>query len=241
MLDRYIQSEQPVADKEVYKGQAEVLKTRLRAMEQEIKAKKLPVIILFEGWGASGKGYVISKTINCLDPRSYKVYSTVKATEAEKRMPLMYRFWDNIPEKGKFCIYDRSWYQEIVPASLEENMSEEDVVERMNMTNVFERQLTDDGYLIVKFFLQIDRREQKRRFKKLLDSKATNWRVTDLDLKRNRNYEKYFVEYDKMLEYTNTEYAPWTVINSDNKYRTVCEVFKTIISAVDSKLLNNPL
>lgn len=241
MLDRYIQSEQPVADKEVYKGQAEVLKTRLRAMEQEIKAKKLPVIILFEGWGASGKGYVISKTINCLDPRSYKVYSTVKATEAEKRMPLMYRFWDNIPEKGKFCIYDRSWYQEIVPASLEENMSEEDVVERMNMTNVFERQLTDDGYLIVKFFLQIDRREQKRRFKKLLDSKATNWRVTDLDLKRNRNYEKYFVEYDKMLEYTNTEYAPWTVINSDNKYRTVCEVFKTIISAVDSKLMNKPL
>lgn len=65
MLDRYIQSEQPVADKEAYKGQAEVLKTRLRALEQEIKAKKLPVIILFEGWGASGKGYVISKTINC--------------------------------------------------------------------------------------------------------------------------------------------------------------------------------
>ena len=241
MLDRYIQSEQPVADKEVYKGQAEVLKTRLRAMEQEIKAKKLPVIILFEGWGASGKGYVISKTINCLDPRSYKVHSTVKATESEKRMPLMYRFWDNIPEKGKLCIYDRSWYQEIVPAALEENISEEDVVERMNMTNVFERQLTDDGYLIVKIFLQIDRREQKRRFKKLLDSKATNWRVTDLDLKRNRNYEKYFVEYDKMLEYTNTEYAPWTVINSDNKYRTVCEVFKTIISAVDSKLMNKPL
>ena len=185
MLDRYIQSEQPVADKEVYKGQAEVLKTRLRAMEQEIKAKKLPVIILFEGWGASGKGYVISKTINCLDPRSYKVHSTVKATESEKRMPLMYRFWDNIPEKGKLCIYDRSWYQEIVPAALEENISEEDVVERMNMTNVFERQLTDDGYLIVKIFLQIDRREQKRRFKKLLDSKATNWRVTETAITKN--------------------------------------------------------
>lgn len=241
MLDRYIQIEQPVADKEAYKGQAEVLKTRLKALEQEIKAKKLPVIILFEGWGASGKGYVISKTINCLDPRSYKVYSTIKATETEKRMPLMHRFWNNIPEKGKLCIFDRSWYQEIVPASLEDGISEEDVVERINTVNVFERQLTDDGYLIIKIFLQIDRREQKRRFKKLLDSKATNWRVTDLDLKRNRNYEKYFVEYDKMLEATNTEYAPWTVINSDNKYRTVCEVFKTIISAVDSKLLNKPL
>lgn len=241
MLDRIIQTEQPAADKEAYKAQATTLKTRLRALEQEIKEKKLPVIILFEGWGASGKGYVISKTINCLDPRSYKVYSTVKPTEAEKRMPIMHRFWENIPEKGKLCIFDRSWYQEIVPAALEDKVTEEEIVERMNMANVFERQLTDDGYLIIKIFLQIDRQEQKRRFKKLLNSKDTNWRVTDLDLKRNRNYDKYFVEYDKMLEYTNTEYSPWTVINSDNKYRTVCEVFKTIIAAVDDRLMNRPL
>lgn len=241
MLDRIIQREIFIDDKDTYKAQAETLKTRMRKLEQEIKEKKLPVIIAFEGWGASGKGYVISKTINCLDPRSYKVYSTVKPTESEKRMPLMHRFWNNIPEKGKLCILDRSWYQEIVPAVLEEGLTEEEMVERMNMANVFERQLTDDGYLIIKIFLQIDRNEQKRRFKKLLNSKSTNWRVSDLDLKRNRNYEKYFVQYDKMLEYTNTENAPWVVINADNKYRTVCEVFKTIIAAVDDRLMNRPL
>ena len=238
MLDRIIQTEIPTLEKEAYKAQADTLKTRLKALEQEIKEKKLPVIILFEGWGASGKGYVIGKTINCLDPRSYKVYSTVKASDEESRMPLMHRFWKNIPEKGKLSIFDRSWYQEIVPASIEEKLKDEEVQDRMNMANVFERQLTDDGYLIIKFFLQIDRQEQKRRFKKLLDSKDTNWRVSDLDLKRNRNYDQYFVEYDKMLEYTNTDYAPWTVINSSNKYRTVCEVFKTIIAAIDDKLLN---
>ena len=238
MLDRIIQTEIPTLEKEAYKAQADTLKTRLRALEQEIKEKKLPVIILFEGWGASGKGYVIGKTINCLDPRSYKVYSTVKASDEESRLPLMHRFWKNIPEKGKLSIFDRSWYQEIVPASIEEKLKDEEVQDRMDMANVFERQLTDDGYLIIKFFLQIDRQEQKRRFKKLLDSKDTNWRVSDLDLKRNRNYDQYFVEYDKMLEYTNTDYAPWTVINSSNKYRTVCEVFKTIIAAIDDKLLN---
>ena len=238
MLDRIIQTEIPTLEKEAYKAQADTLKTRLKALEQEIKEKKLPVIILFEGWGASGKGYVIGKTINCLDPRSYKVYSTVKASDEESRMPLMHRFWKNIPEKGKLSIFDRSWYQEIVPASLEEKLKDEEVQDRMNMANVFERQLTDDGYLIIKIFLQIDRQEQKRRFKKLLDSKDTNWRVSDLDLKRNRNYDQYFVEYDKMLEYTNTDYAPWTVINSSNKYRTVCEVFKTVITAIDDRLLN---
>ena len=238
MLDRIIQTEIPTLEKETYKAQADTLKTRLKALEQEIKEKKLPVIILFEGWGASGKGYVIGKTINCLDPRSYKVYSTIKASDEESRMPLMHRFWKNIPEKGKLSIFDRSWYQEIVPASLEEKLKDEEVQDRMNMANVFERQLTDDGYLIVKIFLQIDRQEQKRRFKKLLDSKDTNWRVSDLDLKRNRSYDQYFVEYDKMLEYTNTDYAPWTVIDSSNKYRTVCEVFKTIITAIDDKLLS---
>ena len=240
MLDRIIQTEIPTLEKDAYKAQAETLKTRLRALEQEIKEKKLPVIILFEGWGASGKGSIIGKTINCLDPRSYKVYSTVNASEEESRLPLMHRFWKNIPEKGKLSIFDRSWYQEIVPASIENKLKDEEVLDRMNMANVFERQLTDDGYLIIKFFLQIDRQEQKRRFKKLLDSKDTNWRVSDLDLKRNRNYNQYFVEYDKMLEYTNTDYAPWTVINSSNKYRTICEVFKTIIAAIDDRLLNRP-
>lgn len=241
MLDRIIQTEIPTVEKETYKAQADTLKVRLRALEQEIKEKKLPVIILFEGWGASGKGYVISKTINCLDPRTYNVYSSLGPNDVENRLPLMHRFWNVIPEKGKLAILDRSWYSTIVPAGIEDKLSDEELQERMDMANVFERQLTDDGYLIIKFFLQIDRQEQKRRFKKLLDSKDTNWRVTEQDLKRNRNYERYFVAYDKMLEYTNTEYAPWTVINSENKYRTVCEVFKTVISAVDAKLLNKPL
>lgn len=241
MLDRIVHKDIIIDDKDAYKAQADALKTKMRALEQEIKGKKLPVIIVFEGWGASGKGYVISKTINCLDPRSYKVYSTVKPTESEKRYPMMYRFWNTIPEKGKLTILDRSWYQEIVPAVLEDGITEEEAVERMKTVNVFERQLTDDGYLIIKIFLQIDRAEQKRRFKKLLNSKSTNWRVTDLDLKRNRNYDRYFAQYDKMLEYTNTENAPWVIINADNKYRTVCEVFKTVITAVDDKLMNRTL
>lgn len=227
-------------DKEVYKAQTAQQKEKMALLGQRIREAKIPVIILFDGWGASGKGTLIGKTINCLDPRSFKTFSTVAATEQEKRMPLMWRFWNMVPEKGKLSILDRSWYQEYVPAGIEEELSEEEKLSRLDRFNLFERQLTDDGCLIIKFFLHITQEEQKRRFKKLLDNNDTNWRVTGLDLKRNRRYDKYFVEYDKMLEYTNTESAPWTVIDASDKRRAVLSVFSTMIKAIEDRLDGRP-
>ena len=235
MLER-LQQNKEIIEKEACKAETAQWKKQLSVLGQKINEAKLPVIILFEGWGASGKGYVLGKTISCLDPRSYKVYSTVDATDEEKRLPLMSRFWKLIPEKGKLCILDRSWYREIVPAAIEQELTEEETVQRMEKANLFERQLADDGYLIIKFFLHISREEQKRRFDKLLGNKDTNWRVTDRDLKINRKYDKYFVRYDKMLDFTNTVWAPWTVVDAENKYQTVNTVFRTIVSAVTARL-----
>ena len=90
-----------------------------------------------------------------LDPRFFKVYSTLPATESEQRYPVMKRFWDNIPEYGKMSIMDRSWYQELAIARLEQGITEEEYLRRANEVNIFERQLTDDGYLIIKLFLHI--------------------------------------------------------------------------------------
>mgnify|MGYP002514702131 CR=1 FL=1 len=236
MLERFQTEEKGQIDKDALKAENSAYKDKLAVLGQKIKEAKLPVIIAFEGWGASGKGYVIGKTIGCLDPRSYLVHSTVGATVEEKRLPLMSRFWKIIPEKGKLCIFDRSWYQEIVPAAIEQDLSEEELVCRLDKANLFERQLADDGYLIIKFFLHISQEEQKHRFKKLLENEDTSWRVTDIDLKRNRKYDKYFVQYDKMLEYTNTVWAPWTVVDAENKTETVNTVFKTIASAIEARL-----
>ena len=239
MLDKVeIEKKSKNITKEDCKAEIDALKEQLVALEQRIRNEKLPVLVLFEGWGASGKGMVIGKTINCLDPRSFKVHSIVPSDEREKRMPFMWRFWNVIPEKGKLCILDRSWYQEIVPICVEEKHPEEELLEKMDKFNTFERQLFDDGYAIIKIFLHIGRDEQKKRFEKLSEKKSTKWRVKESDLKRNKKYDSYFVEYDKMLEYTNTAYAPWTVIDAENKNATVAAVFRTLIDEITKRLDN---
>ncbi len=218
--------------KEDYKDMTKFLADSLYKLQLKIKEKKLPVIIVFEGWGASGKGSLIAETIKTLDPRFFKVYSTLPASDDEKRFPLMERFWLDIPERGKMAIMDRSWYQELAIAKLEDNISEDEYIRRVESVNTFERQLTDDGYLIIKFFLHISRGEQKKRFGKLKEDDATKWRVTDIDKMRNKNYDVYYKQFDDMLTRTNTEYAHWKIIDTTDKQFTRFQVFNILVSQI---------
>ena len=132
-----------------YKEKAKALRDELSALQLKMKEKSLPAIIVFEGWGASGKGTLIADTIKLLDPRFFKVISTVEATEAEKRYPRMKRYFENIPEYGKLCVMDRSWYRDLAAARIEEGISEKEYLRRVKSVNIFERQLTDDGYSLI--------------------------------------------------------------------------------------------
>ena len=163
------------------------LSHELSALQQKIREHNLPVIIVFEGWGASGKGSMISELIKPLDPRFFNVYSTLPANESERRYPFMKRYWGKTPPYGKMAILDRSWYREIGIDCLEDKS---DSTDRTDSINIFERQLNDDGCLIIKFFLQISKKEQRRRFEKLEKSASTRWRVNDTDRARNKKYEK---------------------------------------------------
>lgn len=232
--------EQVNLDKEVskenYKPEAKELKKRLSGLQQKVKAAKLPVIILFEGWGAAGKGSMISDVILQLDPRGFKVYSTAAADESEKRKPFLWRYWNLIPQYGEFSVLDRSWYQEITTARMEEKLSDEENSRRIQRINTFERQLTDDGYLIVKFFLHISKKEQKQRFEKLADSKLTKWRVTQKDWERNKNYNELYTIVDEMIERTNTPNAPWHMISAHDKNNASLEVYRTLVTAIETAL-----
>ncbi len=215
-----------------YKDLTKQLEQNLSALQQKIRDKRLPVIILLEGWGASGKGLLISDMIKMLDPRFFKVYSTMPANDAEKRYPLMKRFWDNIPEYGTMSIMDRSWYQELAIARMEDGISESEYERRIRSVNTFERQLTDDGYLIIKFFLHISRQEQKKRFLKLKEDSSTKWRVTELDKKRNKNYDAYYKQFDDMLEKTDTPYCRWKIIDTTDRRFTRFQVFNVLVSQI---------
>ena len=219
-----------------YKAKAKELQDRLSALQLKMKEKKLPAIIVFEGWGASGKGTLIAGTIKLLDPRFFKVTSTLPANEAERRYPLMKRFFEGIPEYGKMSVMDRSWYRELAAARIEQGISKKEYERRIASVNTFERQLTDDGYVIVKLFLHISRDEQKKRFDKLGESGSTKWRVTDRDRYQNKHYDEYAEQFEDMLEKTDTAYAPWNVIDAEDKQYARYRLFEILVENLTAAL-----
>ena len=131
---------------------------------------------------------------------------------------------------------DRSWYQEISVLRLEDEVDDVTNLRRMNDINTFERQLADNGYLIIKFFLHISQKEQRERLENLANSKNTEWRVTQQDWKRNKQYDRYYRAFDEMLEYTNTTYAPWHVIASTDRLHAELEIYHTVIDGIKTAL-----
>ena len=125
--------------------------------------KKLPVLVLIEGWGAAGKGSMIGKVIKNIDPRFFKVATMSAPSEEELRRPFLYRYMCQIPEQGKFTFLDSGWMEQTTQEVLRKELTGEDYEKRIESIRRFERQLTDNGYLVLKFFMQIDKEEQKFR------------------------------------------------------------------------------
>ena len=223
--------------KEDYKREIAPLEYELSELGHKIKNAKLPVIILFNGWGGAGKGSLIAKLIKNFDPRICKVYSNGDPEEYEKRRPMLWRYWQQIPEYGQISILNRSWYQDISIDRIEKGLSAKEITRRIDSIKIMERQLTDNGYLILKFFLHISQKEQKARFDKLCEDKSTQWHVTERDWKHNQEYNKYFQAFDDMISYTNTPYAPWHILPCHDKHRARLELFRIVRDSVADALV----
>ncbi len=205
---------------------------KLALLQRKCKAAGIPIVIAFEGVGAAGKGTQINRLIQPLDPRGFTVYSINRENEEERMRPFLWRFWTKTPEKGRMAIFDRSWYRRVLTDRFDEITEEKDIPYAFQDILSFEEQLSVGGTVIIKLFLYISKEEQKKRFKKLLDSKETAWRVTTEDLKRNKEYDKYIQMNEEMLQKTDTDMAPWTIVEAtDKEYATV-----KIISCVAERL-----
>lgn len=209
-------------DKKEYHRQTEALELKIASLQRECKDLKIPVIIVFEGFGASGKGSMINQLIHPLDPRGFYVYAINGESEDEQMHPFLLRFWTKIPQKGRIAIFDRSWYRRVLVDRFDGVTTDEQLAHAYEEINTFEETLSDDGTVIIKFFLDITKKEQKKRFDKLLSSKETAWRVSKGDLKRNKEFERYKEMNDEMLQKTDTEYAPWVIVEAmDREYASV--------------------
>ncbi|MHC4177009.1 MAG: polyphosphate kinase 2 family protein, partial [Planctomycetota bacterium] len=163
--------------KETYKQVFPEMEIRLGECQRAARAAGVPVLIIFEGWDAAGKGTLINRLTQALDPRGFKVHPISAPDETERLHPWMWRFWTSLPAAGNFAIFDRSWYGRVLFERLEGLTPKRRWREAYREIDQFERQLADAGTVIVKFWLHIGKREQQQRFKRLEANPATEWKV----------------------------------------------------------------
>ena len=224
-------------EKKDYKETIRPLENKLANLQQRVRNEGLPVVIVFEGWSASGKGTQIARLVHPLDPRYFDVRTTGKITEDKLMRPFLWSYWTYLPSKGSIAIMDKSWHRLILPSMREAwRLTNMEAHGFYFDANAFERQLTDEGYLIIKLFLHISKDEQSKRFKELEKDPTTEWRIKDHDRSQNENYDQNLRHYEKVLKMTSSEANPWHVIESDDKRFASCKIMSVIIDAVEARL-----
>ncbi len=220
----------------------ERLTPQLSLLQREMRKRGVPVMIVFEGFGSSGKGTMINELIQPMDPRGFKVFTIQRPTREEAMHPYLWRFWTKLPENGRIHIFDRSWYTKIVEDRAEGRRNREKTENCYNNILDFEKELTQSGMLIIKFFLHISRKEQKKRFKVLESAEETRWRVTEDDWKHNRDYDEWLKAFEEMIQKTDTDFGSWTIIEAtDREYAKakilskVVEIFGAWLSEAERK------
>jgi len=219
-----------------YNKQIDHLQNELHLLGHKTYEQKRPVIAVFEGWDAAGKGGAIKRLTAKLDPRGYIVWPIAAPSGDDKDRHYLYRFWRRLPETGQIAIFDRSWYGRVLVERVEGFCSEAAWKRAFSEINQFERQIMDFGGIIFKFWLQIDQAEQLRRFKEREKINYKSWKITDEDWRNRGKWEDYEVAVEDMLLKTSTQGAPWTVVEANDKYYARIKVLKTVAEKLKAEL-----
>jgi polyphosphate kinase 2 (PPK2 family) len=215
--------------KQEYKEKMPELQYDLHRLQRALWQARVATIIVFEGWDVAGKGTAISKLTQRLEPRGFELFAIRAPRSYNKPMPWLWRFWRRLPSYGKIGIFDHSWYGKVLVERVEGLTPEEDLPLIYSNINSFERALADDRYIFVKFFLHISKKEQAKRFKKLESDPLTAWQVEKHDWKHHDQYEQYLTAAEEMLAQTETEWAPWSIVEATDKRWVRVKVFESVI------------
>lgn len=222
--------------REDYKRQLKRLQNKLHLLGYQVYVQKRPVVVVFEGWDAAGKGGAIKRLTEKLDPRGYLVHSIAAPAGEDKDRHYLYRFWRRLPEAGQIALFDRSWYGRVLVERVEGFCSEAEWQRAYSEINQFERQLTDFGALVFKFWLHISPEEQLSRFKQRERVEYKSWKITDEDWRNRGKWDDYERAVEDMLLKTSAPDAPWTVVEANDKLYGRIKVLKTIVRALKKEL-----
>ena len=222
--------------KEEYKLQLKQEQRKLRELEMEMYQKRVPLLLMYEGWDAAGKGGNIKRVAQALDARAYTIYPSPAPTKPELMHPHLWRYWIRLPKAGHVGIYDRSWYGRVLVERVEGFASTEQWSRAYEEINSFERDLIQWGAILLKFWVDITPEEQLRRFEARQNDPSKSWKITDEDWRNRDKYPQYKQAVDDMFRLTSTTYAPWTVLESDDKHYARIQALKAINEALEARL-----
>lgn len=213
----------------------------LNALAYQVYMQQRPVIMVFEGWDAAGKGGAIRRVTEKIDPRGFMVHAIAAPRGDDATHHYLWRFWNRIPEAGQIAIFDRSWYGRVMVERIEGFCSEAEWKRAYREINQFERQLVDFGTVLFKFWIHVSKEEQLRRFESRSGDKLRAWKLTTEDWRNRDKWDLYAEAVDEMLLKTSTVGAPWTVVEGNSKGYARVKVLQTVVEKLTRELKIDPL
>ncbi len=220
-------------DRDKYEKEIPDLQLKLLLLQQQVRKTETPVIIMYEGWDASGKGGSILRITEKLDPRGYHVWSICAPNEVERQYHYLWRFWTHIPARGQIAIFDRSWYGRVLVERVEKFAKKEAWKRAYRELRDFERMLVDDGTVLIKFWLHISKDEQMKRFKEREDDPFKTWKIGPEDWRNREKWDDYVEAAEEMFAETSTPDSPWHIIAANNKHYARIETVRTVIKRLE--------
>lgn len=226
-------------DKREYRKLLDKFQLRLLQLERRIVDGPSPVLIAFEGWDSAGKGAAIKRLTERLDPRGYKVYPIAAPDALEKSYHYLRRFWLRLPRRGEIAIFDRTWYGRVLVERIEGFAGKPEWKRAFREINEFERMLTDDGVVLLKFWLHISKGEQLKRFRTREKDPYKQWKITKEDWRNRKRWGKYQEAVEDMLERTDTRNAPWHVVPAEYKWYARVHILRATVQTLEKALGNS--
>jgi polyphosphate kinase 2 (PPK2 family) len=226
--------------REEYMVQLARRQVQLRELGWQVYQQKRPVVIVFEGWDAAGKGGTIRRITEKLDPRGFTVWPISAPQGEDKTRHYLYRFWRRLPPRGQIAIFDRSWYGRVLVERVEGFCTEEEWRRAYKEINSFERQLTDFGAVVSKFWIHISRSEQLQRFKERQRAGYKSWKLTAEDWRNRAKWAAYEQAVEEMVLKTSTLRAPWHLIEGNDKYHARVKVLSILVKTLSDELGYEP-
>jgi polyphosphate kinase 2 (PPK2 family) len=221
-------------DEPEYRKKLKEYQQRLLRQQPKVLRSKHSVLVIAEGPDAAGKGGALNRLVERLDPRSVRVHSITKPTAEELAHHYLWRFWQKFPARGQMAIFDRSWYGRVLVERVEGFATGEEWQRAYGEINFLEKMLTDDGTVIVKFYLHISKGEQLARFEKRLGDPSKAWKINDEDWRNRHKFEDHNTAAEDMVRLTSTLAAPWYVVAGNFKWYARLQVLRRVVKAVEA-------